>query len=270
METETPISTEVLPSPTEIAEAPATVAEETAAAEPAPEAGTEPEPTPTEEVKPWAAISDPFDLLELEDLKPHLERREARIENRIKGEYQGQFEEATKSWTATEAHKQLAGIYGNILQKLEDADIDGSTKLIDRLEAAVEPLTETYKNALRSEGGTRAGNQLWKEMLATVDAKGQDKLEDFASNPKRSWGDVMKHYAEVVGESRYNDGFKKGMESRDKALAEKAKAEGRAGEGPNTAPARAGGERRPTVAEYSAATSEQRRKWREEEVKVQI
>lgn len=269
METETPISTEVLPSPTEIAEAPATVAEETAAAEPAPEAGTEPEPTPTEEVKPWASISDPFDLLELEDLKPHLERREARIENRIKGEYQGQFEEATKSWQSTEAHKQLAGIYGNILQKLEDADIDGSAKLIDRLEAAVEPLTETYKNALRSEGGTRAGNQFWREMLATVDAKSQDKLEDFAANPKRSWGDVMKHYAEVVGEARYNAGFGEGKKAGEKAAAEKAKAEGRAGEGPNTAPAQAGGGR-PTLAQYTSATPEQRKKWRDEGVEVQI
>ena len=267
-ESESP--TEALPSPTEVAEAPATAAEETAAAVPSPEAVTESEPKPSEEVKPWASVTDPFDLLELEDLKPHLERRESRIESRIKEEFRGQFEEATKSWQATEAHKQLAGIYGNILQRLEDGDIDGSAKLIDRLETAVEPLTEKYKNALRSEGGTSAGNQLWKEMLATLDAKGQDKLEDFAANPKRSWGDVMKHYAEVSGEARYNAGFAEGKKAEAKAQAEKAKVETRATEGPNTAPSQAGGGRRPTVAEYSPAPSEQRKKWRDEGVEVQI
>src|SRR3990167_5511819 len=65
-------------------------------------------------------------------------------------------------------------------------------------------------------------------------------------------------------------GWGGGGGGEEKPKAKKAKGDTRATEGPNTAPAQAGGGRRPTVPEYAAATSEQRKKWRDEGVEVQI
>ncbi|KKN75206.1 hypothetical protein LCGC14_0382050, partial [marine sediment metagenome] len=93
---ETPTKVEV-PTPAEVVEAPQTEAVETPAEEPKPEA----EPTETKpEAEPpaWAGTRDPYDVLELEEFKPHLERRDRRVEERMRTDYQGQYEQAVGNW----------------------------------------------------------------------------------------------------------------------------------------------------------------------------
>ncbi len=158
-DTETPTETEV-PTPAEVAEAPKTEAAPVEVTTPAEETKPEAEPTEAkpEEAKPEAP--DPYDELEHERFKPVLERRDRRSADTIRQDFQRQYEEATLNWKSTEAHKQLAGIYGNILQKLEDGDADTVGKLVGRLEEAVEPYSESYKKGLKSEGSQEAAQEL--------------------------------------------------------------------------------------------------------------
>ncbi len=196
-DTETPTETEV-PTPAEVVEAPKTEAVETPAEETKPEA----EPTeakPEEPEKPaWADTKDPYDVLELEEFKPHLERRDRRIEEGIRTNYQTQLEQATGNWKATEAHKQLAGIYGNILQKLEDGDAETVGKLVGRLEEAVEPYSEAYKKGIKAEGSQEAARELYGAVVGSLDPRGQDELQDYLTTTRNAgWGDILKKRDEI-------------------------------------------------------------------------
>ena len=234
-ETESP--TETLPTPAEVAEAPATEAIDPAAASPA-EVATEAQSTPTEEVKSWHSVTDPTDLFDLEDVKPVLERRDMRVEQRLRADYEARLVGATKTWQSQEAHKQLAGIYGNILQRIEDGEIDATPKLIDRLETAYEPFKADYAETLRGEGANTMGVRMWNAMLATLDTKSRDKLEEVAFSPGKGWEDIMKSYADTA--------ITEAVAPKDKKIAqleatiEKMKATTRSTEGANLAPSQAG------------------------------
>ena len=193
-----------LPSPAEAVEAPATP-------EGAPEPTTAPEtveePAPSAEEKPFAtikgqALEDVYGVLDHEEMKPHLERRDRRVEERISQNYQGQFEEAKKGLEATHAHKTLAGIYGNILQKLQDSDIEGTTRLIDRLDTAIEPYKEDHAKGLRNEGAMGASRELLGVLHGTLGRREQEEFEDFHARAKErnaTWKDYIDRYVELRG-----------------------------------------------------------------------
>jgi hypothetical protein len=231
---ETPTEVEV-PTPAEVVETPKTEAapEATPAEEPKPEA--EPTETKPEPEKPtWADKTDPYDVLELEEFKPHLERRDRRIEEGVRTTYQAQLEEATGNWKATEAHKQLAGIYGNILQKLEDGDADTVGKLVGRLEEAIEPYSESYKKGLKTEGSSEAAQELYGAVRGSLDPRSQDELQDYViANRGTGWGDILKKRDEIR-EGKVNKSSSDEITSL-KATIEDLKARGRP-DGPDTTP----------------------------------
>ncbi len=246
---ETPTEVKV-PTPAETAEAPKT--EETPAEETKPEAEpTETKPDAEESPPPWAKTTDPYDVLELEEFKPHLERRDRRIDERIRGDYQRQYEEATGNWKATEAHKQLAGIYGNILQKLEDGDADTVGKLVGRLEEAVEPYSESYKKGLMTEGSQKAAQELYGAVVGSLDHRGQDELQDYLTTTRNAnWGDILKKRDEIrEGRSKKS--------AAEKVTSLEAQIEALKGikrpDGPDTTPKGGGGTKK-----YSELTSEER------------
>jgi hypothetical protein len=246
-----------VPTPTEVAEAPKTEAEEASAKETTPsdetDAEVRTEETKTdEEAPPWAATRDPYDVLELEELKPHLERRDRRNEERVRADYQKQYEEATGSWKATEAHAQLASIYGNILQKLEDGDSDTVGKLVGRLEQAVEPYSESYKKGLQAEGSQETAKELYGAVMGSLDPRGQDELQDYLSTARNAnWGDVLKKRDEIrEGRSKKTTSDTiTSLESQLEALKAKVRPDG-----PDTVPKGGGGGKK-----YSELTSEERR-----------
>ena len=240
-----------VPTPAEVVEAPKTEAVETPAEEPKPEA--EPTETTPEEAPAWAATRDPYDVLELDEFKPHLERRDRRVEERLRQDYQGQYEQATGNWKATEAHKQLAGIYGNILQKLGEGDPDTVGKLVGRLEQAVEPYSESYKKGLKAEGSQEAAKELYGAVMGSLDHRGQDELQDYVSQARNAgWGDVLKKRDEI------REGRSKQTTS-DKITSLEAQIENLKGikrpDGPDTALKGGGGSKK-----YSGMTAEERSK----------
>jgi hypothetical protein len=235
-DTETPTEVPV-PTPAETAEAPQTEAVETPAEEPKPEA--EPTEAKPEEAPAWATTADPYDVLALEEFKPHLERRDRRIEEGVRTTYQAQLEEATGNWKATEAHKQLAGIYGNILQKLEDGDADTVGKLVGRLEEAIEPYAESYKKGLKAEGSQEAAQELYGVVRGSLDHRGQDELQDYLTTTRNaSWGDILKKRDEIrEGRTKKTTSDQiTSLEAQIEALKGKARPEG-----PDTAPKGGGG-----------------------------
>ncbi len=191
-DTETLTDVEV-PTPTEVAEAPKTEAVETPAEE------TKPEAEPTETQPPEAPEPpDPYDELGHERFKPVLERRDRRHDERVRGDYQRQYEEATGDWKATEAHKQLAGYYGQILQKVEEGDAEFVGKLLGRMEQAVEPFSESYKKGLKAEGSREAAQELYGAVMGSLDHRGQDELQDYLATARNAgWGDVLKKRDEI-------------------------------------------------------------------------
>lgn len=257
-----------LPSPAEVAEAPVTPAEETVAAEPTPppEPVEEPAPSAEETPPPFAtikgqALEDAYGVLDHDEMKPHLERRDRRVDDRIRQEYQGQFEEAKKGLESTHAHKTLAGIYGNILQKLQDSDIEGTARLIDRLETAIEPYKEGHDKGLRSEGAMSASRQILGQFQASLGRREQEEFEDFyATSRNATWKDIIDRYVELRGVAT-----KKPLQDENtslKAENETLKERIRSGRGPDLTPAGGGG----GTKKYSEMTPEERKALTSEEV----
>lgn len=182
------------PTPAEVVEAPTTEAPaiaETPAEEPKTEAEPVEEPKP--EAVPWAEVTDPYELLDLPDLQIHLERRDRGVEERLQTDYRQRYEVATKSWESQQVHKQMAGFYGNILQKIEDGDAETVGKLIDRLEKAVEPYAEPYRQSLKDEGAAGVGTHFLVALRNSLPRRGQDELMDYITTHRSApWETIVK------------------------------------------------------------------------------
>ncbi|KKN35802.1 hypothetical protein LCGC14_0779910, partial [marine sediment metagenome] len=235
MTQETPTQ-EILPSPTEAVEAQAT-----------PTGAEEPQPTPAEGTetaapteKPplaWATVEDPYDVLDLDDFKPILERRSGLIEEQLRGDFEGRLEAATKNWESTNLHQTLGGIAGNLTEQLEASNLEGAEKTIARLEKLREPYMEAHENGLQAKGATAMAGQSLRSMLNLLDVRSQETLYDLAKRTTGSWEPVFKKFLELGGKKDYERGL---TENRD-AAAEREKLEARQGKGANLAPGTSGG-----------------------------
>jgi hypothetical protein len=219
---------EVLPSPTEAVEAQATP---TGAEEPQPTPAEGPEaPAPPEPIVP-GFTGDPYDVLELDDMKPILERRSGLIEERLREDFEGRLVAATKNWESTNTHKTLSGIVGNLTEQLEASNLEGAEKAIARLEKFREPYMEAHENGLQGKGATAMGNQILRNMMGALEVRSQEVLFDFAKK-SNNWEPVVKKFLELGGKKDYERGL---TENRD-AAAEREKLESRQGKGANLAP----------------------------------
>ena len=226
---------EVLPSPTEAVEAQAT------------EKAAEPQPTPAEGQTPteptekpplaWATVEDPYDVLDLDDFKPILERRSGLIEEGLREDFQGRLEAATSNWESTNLHSTLSGITGNLTEQLEASNLEGAEKAIARLEKFREPYMEAHENGLQAKGATAMAGQSLRSMLGLLDVRSQETLYDLAKRTTGSWEPVFKKFLELGGKKDYERGL---TENRD-AAAEREKLEARKGQGANLAPGTSGG-----------------------------
>jgi hypothetical protein len=222
MDTET-----TLPSPTEAVEAPPTEkAEEPQTTEAVEEAPAEKTPLA------WAEVEDPYDVIELDDFKPILERRSGLIEERLREDYEGRLQAATKNWESTNTHSTLSGIVGNLTEQLEASNLEGADKAIARLEKFREPYMEAHEKGLKGEGASAQVNQSLRDMLGLLDVRSQEALYDLARKTNGIGEPVLKKFLELGGKKDFERGLK---ENRD-AAAEREKLEARKGQGANLTP----------------------------------
>ncbi|KKN41175.1 hypothetical protein LCGC14_0726050 [marine sediment metagenome] len=222
---------EILPSPTEAVEAQATP---TGAEEPQPTPAEGPEAAAPTEKPPlaWATVEDPYDVLDLDDFKPILERRSGLIEEGLREDFQGRLEAATSNWESTNLHSTLSGITGNLTEQLEASNLEGAEKAIARLEKFREPYMEAHENGLQAKGATAMAGQSLRSMLGLLDVRSQETLYDLAKRTTGSWEPVFKKFLELGGKKDYERGL---TENRD-AASERKKLEARQGQGANLAP----------------------------------
>ncbi len=224
-------ATQTPTTPTVEVEVPAPAVPET----PAPEAPEAPGPTPAEAVKEEVKDEppDPRDEIEHERFKPHLERRDRRILQRVREEEAANRQEAQVSVDAQEVNRTLQNIYGNIAQKLGDGDTEAVDRLLPRLEAAAAPFVEAEKKKLRDEGNKEGQATLHQGVLASVQQSlGQRAWEDmedyFTTTSGLTWADILNKYHEL------RSGDLKAKQTTMEAQMETLKAKARP-EGPDTA-----------------------------------
>lgn len=234
-ETETAEKTqEVLPTPTEAAEV-----------APTPEGAEQPQQTLAEEQetvppaeKSWTQVEDAYDLLDLEEVKPHIERRIQRERESLTTQYKAEVEQRTKDWESTNLHNTIAGYAGGMADKLDLADLDGAEKTLAKLEKFREPYMEPYKKALRSEASMATGNEFLGLLTKRLDARGQDEFASHVQTAK-DWNALLDKYDSFRGQKDYERGRKDGRADQ----AEQQKLQARKGEGGNITPGSAGGGR---------------------------
>ena len=257
-------STQELPTPTETLEAQATSVEE-AAAQPV-LAGEEGEKPGPEEAPPaWASIRDPYDLLEHDEVKPYLERRDRRIQEGLTAEYQGKLEAATKEWESTNLHQSLAGYVGRITDLLGGLtpDVEGADRLLGRLESLAKPFEETYRDTFRNEGRNNALGGVLAVFKDGLDLRRQDEIEDMVRNPRTTWGDLLKQRIKMGAEKERETGRKEGREEGRKAALEDiaARERGNPDRNPDMTPKTPAGGK-----SYSQMTREERSKLTPQEI----
>ena len=178
-------------------------AEVPAPAVPAPETPEAPVPTPAEEPpEEPEAPPDPRDELGHERFKPHLERRDRRIREAARQEEATTRQVAQVSVDAQEVNRTLQNIYGNIAQKLGDADTEAVDRLLPRLEAAAAPFVEAEKKKLKDEGNKEGQAFLHQGILASVqqslDARAWEDMEDYFNTTQGlTWADILNKYHEL-------------------------------------------------------------------------
>ena len=202
---------------------------------PAPEAPEAPGPTPAEAAPETPEETpDPRDEIEHERFKPHLERRDRRIVERVRQEEAAKRTEAQVSVDAQEVNRTLQNIYGNIAQKLGDGDTEAVDRLLPRLEAAAAPFVEAEKKKLRDEGNKEGQATLHQGVLASVQQslgpRAWEDMEDyFTTTSGLTWADILNKYHEL------RSGDLKAEKATMEAQMETLKAKARP-EGPDTTP----------------------------------
>jgi hypothetical protein len=247
------------PPPPATAEVPAVPAPEAPVESPAPVEAEAPVPTPAEAETPETpeVPLDPRDELEQERFKPHLERRDRRIVERVRQEEATTRQEAQVSVDAQEVTRSLQNIYGNIAQKLGDGDSEAVERLLPRLEAAAAPFVGAEKKKLRDEGNKEGQAQLHQGILAAVQQSlGQrvwEDMEDYYTTTTSglTWVDILDKYHELRsgGAKETWKTEKTTLEAQIEDLKAKARPEG-----PDTTPKGGGGGKK-----YLELTSEERR-----------
>ena len=173
---------EALPTPEQgAAEPPVTAANEEAA--PVPDAG---EVAPT----PEAPAFDPYEYLERPEVKAILGPRDQRIEQRLIGEYNQRLEAVTKDWESTQTHRTINGLFGSLAQRLDASDIEGSDRVLSKIEKLREPYMEPYKKQQLDAGATATSTQMFSLLMRNLDTRGQDELLGVAG-PGSQWEDII-------------------------------------------------------------------------------
>ena len=173
---------------------------------------------------PWATVADPYDVLNLDEFKPHLERRIARERETLDTQLKAEYAQKTSDWESTNVHNTIAGYVGTIDQKLDLGDYDGAEKILAKLEKFRDPYTAPYQERLRGEGAAFKVNEVINALASRLNPRGQDELKDIVRTAK-NWDDVLKKYDDFRSEKDYARGLKEG----EAALAAKLKAQAEGG-----------------------------------------
>jgi hypothetical protein len=195
-----------LPTPTEAAEV-ATPAEGAV-----PEATSEPVETPTATAK-FGVSDDPYEVIEHEDFKPLLERRDNRIRDTIRSELDNEFQEKTRKWESTQSYSTMASLSGRLIQTIEDGNIQGAERVIDRLNEIMAPHATEQIREYQSQGLAEAANQfasLLSTQLKGMDNRTQDDFDDLKRSGA-SWDKILQGFVKAHTEkleTRYKNQLK--------------------------------------------------------------
>lgn len=246
------------------------------AAEEATPEGAAPEPTPEPPAPAtataWAAVTDPYDLIELDDVKPVLERRDNRIRDTIRSELDTEYAEKTRKWESTQAYQTISGHMGRIIQAIEDGNAPGADKVVERLDALMAPHATEQVREYQSQGASGAASAfaaLLSDQLKGMDNRTLDDFDDLKRSGA-SWPKILDSFAKAHT-GKLEAKYKAQLDEKDKQI-EELKAGGRDGVGPNGAAMAAstgGGVGRPTPQQYNEATRQQREEWKKAGIEPQ-
>ncbi len=231
------------------------------------------EPAPLEEVEAespsppaWASVQEAEELLDLEDVKPIIKRREQaagdRAYERVKGDMQhfllDQHQTLAQIATATES------IQTTLNRAAEDGVLDKRT---------VEDLMRTHRNEFAALNQTHQATGYWEGVKQYTQALLGDsappfvsRLEGMATGVKDPTfaTDLQKKVREAGRKEGYDEGYRKGSkEGKNAATAQTAIKENK-GVGANLAPGTSGSAGRPTPEQWAAMSTVDRNKARAE------
>ena len=174
---------------------PSEAVEEPTSQEAAPEATPD---TPAATAK-FGFTDDPYEVIDHEDLKPVLERKISRERDTIRAELDTEFAEKTRKWESTQSYQTISGHMGRVLQAIEDGNLEGAARTIERLEGLMAPHAEEQVKEYRTEGASGAANHMWgllKDSLKGADTRTQDEFDDLGRSGA-SWPKIFDAYVEA-------------------------------------------------------------------------
>ena len=180
-----------------------------------------------------------WEFSEADEFKPVLESHTRRIREELEPQFRAALGDATRSWESGNLHKQLAGHYGALLEKLEELDeqgVGGAAKLLDKLDALAGPYSETYRGEIAKGQANRDAANFRQTFLDGLRPRDRDEMERFIGTAK-DWDSVLKQYVKLH-EPKMRERIE--GEIRERVEAE-LRAEKRAADGEPVAPAGGGG-----------------------------
>ncbi len=195
----------------------------TAEAPPAPEAGVESQATVgTEEAPPApeagaaAPELDPYEVLARPEFKEHLQRRDGRIEENLRGQYNQQLEERTKNWESTQVYQTFNALTGNLSARLEESNLEGADRMLSKLEKLREPYSEAYRKQQQDAGSTATATQLFGLLMNGLGVREQDELRD-AAGPGSQWKDIVEKFGALKQKGADDRAYKRLKDERGAA-----------------------------------------------------
>lgn len=224
-------------------------------AEPAPVTEAAEEAPAAEEQKPtssWATLTDPYEVLDLPDFSPVLERRDKRVRDQFQAEADQTVQEKTKQWESNQLKRSLDGYVGSITDAITNADVEGASRIMDKLETLMQPYTEEHSRTQLNAGARVQADAVKTALVDSLDRRAQDEYEEWIErHPGATWKTAIDEFLRMKV-SAVETKYKAELQKRDDTI-ERMKTEGRSGQGPNLTPSASGGGRL-----YSQMTREER------------
>lgn len=163
-------------------------------------------PAPDETPPSWATIDgktygDAYDALEHEGFRPVLERRDKDIREDGLREGRSQAEQTFNKEQAAEVVQGVAGHLGTVVERLEEGNVEGSSRVVDKIRDLIQPYGKTFISDLagqaHKQGGQDTGSLMLDSMKDGLPLRAQHELEDFAKSGHKDWRPILKKWLDL-------------------------------------------------------------------------
>ncbi len=158
-------------------------------------ATSEPESVESAASLKFGFTDDPVELLDHDEVKPHIQRRVDRIANEEKTKLTQAFNTFKAEVEAGAFFRELDGNIAGLRQMYENGNEEGSIRALGQLDKLAEKFSPAMQQKIENDGftnGAAAQTELMRNaIMGKLDERGKDRVMEMFTSSSATWDEVL-------------------------------------------------------------------------------